>query len=110
MSKRKRGHQDRRIRIRSVRRDTPDLKKLAAAVIALALAQNEAAARTEHDGPRNTDTHAGDTDHQEDRDDHVHRDHDAVPQHDRGHPVHHVQHDRRKPRTPRDLRGQETIE
>jgi hypothetical protein len=41
---------DRRIRVRAVRRDVPDLKKLSRALIALALAQAqaEADARSEH--------------------------------------------------------------
>ena len=39
---------ERRIRVRSVRRDPPDLKKLSRALIALALAQAEADAQAEH--------------------------------------------------------------
>jgi len=38
----------RRLRVRSVRRDTPDLKKLSRALIALATAQLEAEAKAEH--------------------------------------------------------------
>lgn len=45
---------DRRIRVRTVRRDVPDLKKLSRALIALALAQAqaEADAQTEHGAKR----------------------------------------------------------
>ncbi len=39
---------DRRVRIRSIRRNPPDLRKLAAAVIQLAEAQAEADAEAEH--------------------------------------------------------------
>lgn len=50
MSPRKKTqHQNRHIRIRSVRRDPPDLKKIARALIALAQAQAEADAEAEHD-------------------------------------------------------------
>ncbi len=49
MSPRKKSHhEERRIRIRSVRRDPPDLRKLASALIALAQAQSEAEAQAEH--------------------------------------------------------------
>ena len=47
MSKKKR-HQERRLRVRGVRHDPPDLKKLAGALIALAQAQAETDAATEH--------------------------------------------------------------
>ena len=46
-TKKKTHHQDRRIRVRSVRKDPPDLKKLAGALIALAQAQAEAEAEAE---------------------------------------------------------------
>jgi hypothetical protein len=39
---------ERRIRVRGVRRDPPDLKKLSRALIQLALAQAEADAQAEH--------------------------------------------------------------
>ncbi|WP_237081335.1 hypothetical protein [Mycobacteroides abscessus] len=39
---RRRGRQDRRIVVRGVRRDPPDLRKLSRAVIALAMAETEA--------------------------------------------------------------------
>ena len=54
-SRRKGHHQDRHIRIRSVRRDSPDLKKLAAAVIALAMAKAEAEAQAQHDAEDHQD-------------------------------------------------------
>jgi hypothetical protein len=41
-------HGDRRIRVRGMRRDEPDLRKLARALINLAQAQAEADAQTEH--------------------------------------------------------------
>ncbi len=47
MSKKKR-HQERRLRAGGVRHDPPDLKKLAGALIALAQAQAETDAATEH--------------------------------------------------------------
>jgi hypothetical protein len=50
MTSRRRHHQDRHLKIRSVRRDPPDLRKIASALIALAMAQNEADAQAEHDG------------------------------------------------------------
>lgn len=40
---------ERRISVRAVRRDPPDLKKLSQALIALAVAQAEAEARAEHE-------------------------------------------------------------
>jgi len=40
---------DRRISVRAVRRDPPDLKKLSQALIALAMAQAEAEAQAEHE-------------------------------------------------------------
>jgi hypothetical protein len=40
---------ERRIRIRTVRRNPPDLHKLSHALIALALAQSEAEAEAEHE-------------------------------------------------------------
>ena len=46
--RKKRHHQERRIRIRAVRCDPPDLKKLASALIALAQAQAEADAEADH--------------------------------------------------------------
>ena len=47
--KQKGGHRtDRRISVRAVRRDPPDLKKLSQALIALAMAQAEAEAQAEH--------------------------------------------------------------
>jgi hypothetical protein len=45
----RRRQQDRQIRIRSVRRDPPDLHKLSRALIALALEQAEAEAKAEHE-------------------------------------------------------------
>lgn len=48
MSNRKKNYkQERHIRIRSVRKDPPDLRKLAGAIIALAQAQAEAEAEAE---------------------------------------------------------------
>lgn len=48
--KRKGGkHSERRISVRAVRRDPPDLKKLSQALIALAMAQAEAEAQSEHE-------------------------------------------------------------
>lgn len=47
MSNRKSNRQERRIRIRSVRKDPPDLRKLAGALIALAQAQAEADAEAQ---------------------------------------------------------------
>jgi hypothetical protein len=47
-SRRRRQKQERNLRIRSVRRDPPDLKKLAGALIELAQAQAEAEAAAEH--------------------------------------------------------------
>ncbi|HSH61610.1 MAG TPA: hypothetical protein VK988_18570, partial [Acidimicrobiales bacterium] len=44
----KQKDRDRRLRIREVRRDPPDLKKLAGALIALAQAQAETNAAAEH--------------------------------------------------------------
>lgn len=50
---RKGGHRpDRRISVRAVRRDPPDLKKLSQALIALAMAQAEAEAQAEHEQSR----------------------------------------------------------
>lgn len=49
MSARRRHHQERRLRIRSIRKDPPDLRKLASALIALAQAQMEAEAQAEHE-------------------------------------------------------------
>jgi hypothetical protein len=49
----------RRIRIRTIRRDPPDLQKLSRALIALALAQSESEAKAEHEdvvGERSEDT------------------------------------------------------
>ncbi len=51
MTKKKR-HQERRLRVRDVRHDPPDLKKLAGALIALAQAQAENEAAAEHDRRR----------------------------------------------------------
>ncbi len=51
MTKKKR-HQERRLRVRDVRHEPPDLKKLAGALIALAQAQAETEAAAEHDHPR----------------------------------------------------------
>ena len=48
MASRKRHHQDRHLKIRSVRKDPPDLRKIASALIALAMAQNEADAQAAH--------------------------------------------------------------
>ena len=49
MSNRNRSHRERRLRIRSIRRNPPDLKKLAGALIELARAQAEVDAEAEHD-------------------------------------------------------------
>lgn len=47
--KQKGGHRpDRRISVRAVRRDPPDLKKLSQALIALAMAEAEAEAQADH--------------------------------------------------------------
>lgn len=46
-NKKKNYKQERHIRIRSVRKDPPDLRKLAGAIIALAQAQAEAEAEAE---------------------------------------------------------------
>ena len=46
--KRRRQRRERRISVRAVRRDPPDLKKLSQALIALAIAQAEAEAEAEH--------------------------------------------------------------
>ena len=55
MGTRKRHHQDRHLKIRSVRKDPPDLRKIASALIALAMAQNEAEAQAAHqDSPDKT--------------------------------------------------------
>lgn len=43
---------ERRISVRAVRRDPPDLKKLSQALIALAMAQAEAEAQAEHERSR----------------------------------------------------------
>jgi len=43
-------HGERRIRVRGVRRDPPDLKKLARAFVDLAQAQAEAEAQSHHSG------------------------------------------------------------
>ncbi len=50
----KRRSEDRRVRVRAVRRDPPDLKKLSRALIALALAQAQAEvdAQAEHEAKR----------------------------------------------------------
>jgi hypothetical protein len=47
------GRPERRISVRSVRRDPPDIKKLSQALIALAIAQaeKEAQDQQEHDAP-----------------------------------------------------------
>jgi len=42
-------YSERRISVRAVRRDPPDLKKLSQALIALAMAQAEAQAQSEHE-------------------------------------------------------------
>jgi hypothetical protein len=42
---------ERRISVRAVRRDPPDLKKLSRALIDLAIAQAEAEAQAEHEQP-----------------------------------------------------------
>jgi hypothetical protein len=43
------GRPERRISVRAVRRDVPDLKKLSQALIALAMAHAEAQAQAEHE-------------------------------------------------------------
>jgi hypothetical protein len=45
----KKGPKERHIRVRAVRRDPPDLKKLSRALIALALAQAQAEAEAQAD-------------------------------------------------------------
>lgn len=51
--KRKGGkYSERRIAVRAVRRDPPDLKKLSQALIALAMAQAEAQAQSEHENQK----------------------------------------------------------
>ena len=45
----KKGSKERHIRVRAVRRDPPDLKKLSRALIALALAQAQAEAEAQAD-------------------------------------------------------------
>jgi hypothetical protein len=47
-NKRKRNQRERRLRIRSIRRNPPDFKKLAGALIELAQAQAEADAEAQH--------------------------------------------------------------
>lgn len=47
--RKKSHHQDRHIRVRSDRKDVPDLKKFASAVIALAQARAEAEAQEQHE-------------------------------------------------------------
>ena len=42
-------HNERRISVRAVRRDPPDLKKLSQALIALAMAQAEVEAQADHE-------------------------------------------------------------
>lgn len=49
MTNRKRKEMDRRIRVRSIRREPPDIRKLGAAAIELAKAQAEADAQVEHE-------------------------------------------------------------
>ncbi len=49
-SKKKAGRPERRIRVRAVRRDPPDLKKLSQALIALAMAQAEKEAQQAKEG------------------------------------------------------------
>ncbi len=51
---RKRRQAERRISVRAVRRDPPDLKKLSQALIALAIAQAEAEAQAEHEDAKAT--------------------------------------------------------
>jgi hypothetical protein len=46
---------ERRISVRAVRRDPPDLRKLSSALIALAMAQAEAEAQAEHDTKQKDD-------------------------------------------------------
>lgn len=53
MSNKNKG--ERRIRVRGVRRDPPDLKKLSRALIALAMAQAEADALAEHTAGKQKD-------------------------------------------------------
>jgi len=47
-------HNERRISVRAVRRDPPDLKKLSQALIALAMAQAEVEAEAEADHEKHT--------------------------------------------------------
>lgn len=49
-------HPERRISVRAVRRDPPDLKKLSQALIALAMAQAEAEAQSEHENQQKKNT------------------------------------------------------
>lgn len=60
----RRGHQDRQISVRAVRRDPPDLRKLSRAIVAIAIAQAEAEAQAQIDAadevmPANTDDDQG---------------------------------------------------
>lgn len=48
----KRRQPERRISIRSIRRDPPDLQKLGRALIALAMAQAEAEAQAQHEAEK----------------------------------------------------------
>lgn len=43
----RRGHRERHISVRAVRRDPPDLRKLSRAIVAIALAQAEAEAQAQ---------------------------------------------------------------
>ncbi len=63
---RKGGRQARRISVRAVRRESPDLPKLSRAIVALALAQAEAEAQAEggpvaEPGTTTTASHSGST-------------------------------------------------
>ncbi len=54
--KRRGGKQpERRISVRALRRDPPDLKKLSQALIALAMAEAEAEAQAEHEKTKKND-------------------------------------------------------
>jgi hypothetical protein len=53
------GTPERRISVRAVRRDPPDLKKLSQALISLAIAQAEAEAQAEHEAQQKQSKNKG---------------------------------------------------
>jgi len=64
MTNRKRKEMDRRIRVRGIRRNPPDIRKLGQAIIALAQAQAEKEAETEHKRAASTPGQKSDSGHQ----------------------------------------------